>query len=414
MSKLSLQGRTWLAESTRWLLDPARLQEAPDRYLLNLMAYLNGFGLDLAGGSIILQTMHPQLEMMIQRWRPRGVDEVEVGELRTLMGRGRVADDAGLVELYFLRHGHTDEAVYRQSPFYHAQQAGEASRWKLSEHRVNPRFPIFTDLLARGETDYLVTPLPLPKPYRAALSLSTRHADGFPEDMLVFIEHLLAPLRLSLAHKVERITLSEVLSAYLSRSPAQEVAQGNVRLGRLRSLDAIVGFADLRGFTMLSQTLPGEVLVNTMNQFFAAIEKVVRRGGGEVLKFMGDGAVFVFPCEPENETEVADRAVEAMAGLGSRLQEKQAAEGVTSLRFAAALHRGQVRYGNVGAPDRLDFTIIGADVSKTARLEEIAARHERELVLSAELARLVQRPVTSLGHHTLKGFKEPHEVFVPA
>ena len=80
MSKLSLQSRAWLADSTRWLLDPARLEEAPDRYLLNLMAYLNSFGLDLAGGSIILQTMHPQLEMMIQRWRPRGVDEVEVGE----------------------------------------------------------------------------------------------------------------------------------------------------------------------------------------------------------------------------------------------------------------------------------------------------------------------------------------------
>ncbi len=412
VDELSPEGRLRLAETTQWLLDPARLEEAPERYLLNLMAHLNSLGLELAGGSIILETMHPQLEMMIQRWRPRGVDEVDVGDLRTLMGLDRVADDQGVVELYFLRHGHTDEAMYRKSPFYYASQTGRASCWKLAEHQESPRFPIFTDLIARGETEYLVTPLPLPKPYRAGFSLSTRHPDGFPADMLVFIEHLLGALRLSLAHKVERITLAEVLGAYLGRSPAQEVVTGNVHLGGLRSLEAIVGFADLRGFTVLSQCLSGEALVATMNQFFAALEKVVRRAGGEVLKFMGDGAVFVFPCENQEEGQVAERAVQAIVGLGNQLEEQQDAEGVTRLRFAAALHRGKVRYGNVGAPDRLDFTIIGADVNKTARLEEVAAQHDLELVISAELASLLQRPTTPLGHYQLKGFRGEQEVFV--
>lgn len=409
---LSPASKNLLEQISDWCLDPQRLEEPADSYVLNFIPFLNSLGLQMGGGSLVLRTMHPELEMMVQRWRPGGADEVEIGDLPTLAGQYKVGNADGVVEIYLMGHGHTDAAMYRASPFSYAEETGSVSSWTLAEHCDPPRFPIFPDLRERGETAYLVAPVPLPPPYQAGLSLSTLHPDGFPEDMVTLVEALLPTLGLSIAHKVERITMEEVLGAYLGRNAAQEVARGRTQLGDLRSLEAVVGFADLRGFTVLAQQVSGEELVATMNRFFAALDAAIRVAGGEILKFMGDGILFVFDCEGRDDHKVARGALRAMRTLSTELRRQNENEEGHPIRFAAALHRGLVRYGNVGAPARLDFTVAGADVAKAARLQELGAQEDQELVLSAEIADLLPKRTESLGRFFLRGFGSDQQVFV--
>jgi len=180
----------------------------------------------------------------------------------------------------------------------------------------------------------------------------------------------------------------------------------------------VIWFCDLRGFTALSQIMPREQLIALLNDYFGAMGSAVEAEGGEVLKFIGDAMLAVFPLADGSDVgEVCAHALAAVA----RAEEVLAACNVTrreagepAIRFGIALHIGDVLYGNIGAPSRLDFTVIGPAVNLASRLQGVAADVDRSVVLSADFVAASGAQAESLGTHALKGIDQPQPVFTPA
>ena len=187
----------------------------------------------------------------------------------------------------------------------------------------------------------------------------------------------------------------------------------------------MIWFSDLRSSTALADALPRPVYLDLLNDYFECTAGAVLDHGGEVLKFIGDAILAIFPIgaaaeHPETcprhaagERAALAAARDALAADGGA-QRRRAAARRAAAAFGIGLHLGDVMYGNVGAPGRLDFTVIGPACNEAARLEAMCKTLGRPIILSAELARLVADPLLSLGFHALRGVREPHELFTLA
>ena len=190
---------------------------------------------------------------------------------------------------------------------------------------------------------------------------------------------------------------------------------GKVRRGDGEVIDAVMWFSDLRDFTPLTESLPPERLLGMLNAYFELVAAAVTARGGEILRFIGDAMLIVFPVSsatsPRAACEAAlDGARDAYASLAA-LNHRRRRAGEPMIRFGVGLHVGEVIYGNVGAPDRLDFTVMGPAVNRTARLESLTKTLGPPLLMSSEFAAQIRAGIHSLGQHAMKGVAERQEVF---
>jgi len=196
------------------------------------------------------------------------------------------------------------------------------------------------------------------------------------------------------------------------------VLAGQIRRGTGEELNAVLWSSDLRAFTARSDRLPGERMIALLNALFDAQAKAIHDHGGEILKFIGDGLLAIFPIEAlDRGGDAAAHALEAaIAALASvrELRDGLAAAGEPPLEIVVALHAGTVIYGNIGAADRLDFTVIGPAVNLVSRVEAVAKALNLPIVVSDDFARAYGKPLRSLGTHQLRGLATPHELFAPA
>ena len=188
--------------------------------------------------------------------------------------------------------------------------------------------------------------------------------------------------------------------------------------GTGEEIRAVLWSSDLRGFTARSDRLPGDRMIALLNALFDAQAKAIHECGGEILKFIGDGLLAVFPIERAETAAGAARqaleaAIEAIVAV-HRLCDDAAMAGEPPLEIVVALHVGAVIYGNIGAADRLDFTVIGPAVNLVSRVEAVAKALNMPIVVSDEFARAYGGPLRSLGNHQLRGLATPHELFTPA
>ena len=178
-----------------------------------------------------------------------------------------------------------------------------------------------------------------------------------------------------------------------------------------------IWYADIRGFTPISDAAPGPVIVDLLNDVFEILTASLRPRGGQVLKFIGDAMLATFSFEEAARAETCrralDAAIEAMANIDA-LNTARAAAGVPVASVDLALHIGEVLYGNVGATDRLDFTVIGPAINEVARIEALCEPLGRAVLVSAEFVAAIMGGETRLellGRHALRGVREPKEIF---
>ena len=174
---------------------------------------------------------------------------------------------------------------------------------------------------------------------------------------------------------------------------------------------------DLRDFTGLSDRLPGDDVIELLDDYFEAIATPIEKRKGEVLKFIGDGVLAIFPAEDDDDfssssAHALDAAMEGLDRLDMVNRARRAAGG-DELRIGIGLHLGEVIFGNVGAAGRLDFTVIGPAVNEVARIEALCEPLGRSMLVSAAFAAALGDParLTSLGHHDLRGVREPREIY---
>jgi adenylate cyclase len=209
---------------------------------------------------------------------------------------------------------------------------------------------------------------------------------------------------------------SGLLEAYLGGDAGRRVHAGAVERGSVESIRAVLWFADMRGFTKLADGTAGLEVIDLLDEVFETLTAPLRSRGGEVLKFMGDGMLAIFPLPAETQAETCrdamDAAKEAMDSL-YRINRARAEALRPVAEVDLALHIGEVLYGNVGAADRLDFTVIGRAVNEAARIETLCEPLGRKVLVSAEFAAAAGacNGLQPLGRHRLRGVREPREIY---
>jgi class 3 adenylate cyclase len=236
------------------------------------------------------------------------------------------------------------------------------------------------------------------------------NAAGFAPDEQLYLAAISLVMAAPLQVVVGREATRNLLRAYLGRRSAAEVLNGTVRRGLGEMIDAVIWLSDLRDFTLLSETLPPQEVITALNDCSARLVGAIHPFGGEVLKFIGDGLLAIFPLAPQGSKAACTAALSAVRAARqgmAHLDEQRVRNGLAPLRFDVALHLGSVMYGNIGAPDRLDFTAIGPAVNLTSRLEELCRGLGCPVLISEALAAQCAEVLAPLGRYSLRGINKP-------
>ncbi|NVN85084.1 MAG: adenylate/guanylate cyclase domain-containing protein [Rhodopseudomonas sp.] len=375
-----------------WLIDGARSAVGPGALLSQLCERLVAAGLPLWRVGIFVRTLHPDIFGRNFIWRQG--QEVAIG----------TADFDIQQSPEFLR-----------SPLAILYSSGEEVRYRLDDPESR-NFPFFDDMRAEGVTDYVALPLRFIDGDYHASSWTTKQSGGFTDAQLDGLRMVVRPLaRLIEVIGMRRIA-SMLLDTYVGNRAGERILAGQIRRGHTETMLAAIWLSDLRGFTALSDRLPPETMVKVLNSYFDCQVGPILRNGGEVLKFMGDGLLAVFPIAEDgaDAAKVCARMLEAVNECRGHVDAMSYVDGnhvIDSFRFGVALHVGQVLYGNIGGGNRLDFTCIGPAVNLAARMEKIAGRLNRTVVASARFAGAFADGWADLGEFPIAGFANAERVY---
>jgi adenylate cyclase len=372
-----------------WLIARSRQETTLPELFSGFCGQLTDAGLDLWRVILGLETLHPELSGSLLLWQEGALEKV-------------MTPRAGILT----------SDLYLRSPTRIVDETGRPFRWRAGDDTLG--MPRLEAHAAEGVTDYLMLPLPFLDDTRTAvIGYATKASGGFSAgelDLLDAAARLLSPW-------AERAVLRRIaiglLAAYLGPEAGRRVYDGQIERGDVRSIRAAIWFCDLRGFTAMSDRLPRAKLIKVLNRWFEVVGAAIAEGGGEILKFMGDGLLAVFPVDGD-PASVCDRALaaaEVALGQTGALAEKLRASGEEPLRCGLALHLGDVEFGNIGTPTRLDFTVIGPAVNMASRLEGLTKELGCPVIASAEFATTLTRRLRPLGRHRLRGIAEPAAVY---
>ncbi|WP_415716480.1 adenylate/guanylate cyclase domain-containing protein [Roseibium sp.] len=324
----------------------------------------------------------------------------------------------GKSELILYKADDSSGADYENSPIKRVHTTRKSVRVKIAQEADRQdEFPIIQELREEGYTDYIAIPMPFSDGSVKVVTFATKAKSGFNGSHLSVFESLIRPLALVCELKTLRRTAETVLDTYVGPRAGLKVLDGATRRGEGEWIKAVVSFADIRGFTRLSNTLPADKIVLFLNKYFGAMTAAVEAHGGEVLKFIGDEVMAIFPYETEEEARDA-----AMRGLLASRDTLERIKGINSsnscamtpdLSVGIALHAGEVFYGNVGSETRLDFTVVGPAVNLASRIAELAKDLERQLLVSDAVAGIMGCRSGLFGRYQVKGFDEPVSVYSP-
>ena len=306
------------------------------------------------------------------------------------------------------------DAEYRDNPLPVVFEQQKTVRVRLQQ--VEPEAPLLKELKAEGATDYVALPLIFSTGHVDALSVVSDHPDGFSMSDLdrMFLLQF-AFTRIVETHSLRDMAVN-LLNAYVGRAAGERILAGEVRRGEGQTIEAVIWYCDLRGFTRASDALPRDTIIALLNDYFDTMGAIITDAGGEILKFMGDGMLAIFAVPTGGDpAETALRAVRAAGSASDAilvLNRVRASAGEPTVRFGLALHIGEVMFGNIGASQRLDFTVIGPAVNHAARLEKLCSALDRPVILSSAIVSLLpDGQSVPLGRHTLKDIDQPQAVY---
>ena len=319
------------------------------------------------------------------------------------------------------------------SPFAYMLRQPEAGsggslhlRRRIAGPDASHEFPVFGEFAAAGATDYFAMLFRFGTEgdpsfgSGVAYSFVTQHAGGWSDDDLTLLKAVLPALSLAMMSYATHTIASSLLVAYLGGDAGRRVHAGAIERGSVESIHAVLWYADLRGFTAIADASGDAELIELLDEVFETLAASLRPRGGEVLKFLGDGMLAIFPvagsCRASICRSALDAAAEATRALDA-LNDTRGRAGKPTAAVDIALHLGEVLYGNIGAADRLDFTVIGPAVNEVARMEALCEPLGHKVLVSAELAAAAALPegrLEPLGHHALRGVRAPRELFALA
>jgi adenylate cyclase len=376
-----------------WLADGARSARRPETVLADLCDRLVQAGIPLWRVVVFVRTLHPEIMGRRFIWQ---------------IGAG-VTITEGLFELL-----ETDR--FQNSPFLAVIKSGRFIRRRLTDRDSPEEFSIFHELRAQGATDYLASPLIFTDGSVHVATWSTQQVGGFTDAQIADIETVVTPLARVAEIRALQRTAGNLLDAYVGHYAGERILAGDIRRGHTEKIHSVIWLSDMRGFTALADRLPPQMLVDLLNRYFDCQVPAILQHGGEVLKFIGDGLLAIFPLAEgtADAHEVCDRALAAAREAQVNIDAIEVSADIGhahGIRFGLALHLGEVLYGNIGSGNRLDFTCIGPAVNLAARLEKLAAGLGRSIILSAEFAQQSRVDLEPLGEFAVAGFAAAQRTF---
>lgn len=318
---------------------------------------------------------------------------------------------------------------FQNAPFFRmAADKIPFLRQRLDHDAEEGEYPIFARLRASAATDYLaffhsygrtdaVKWADLPPGMEGILgSYSTRRIGGFTNHEIDYLKALSAPLSLALKSMTSYELANALLDTYLGRYSGRHVLDGLVGRGDGRLIDCVLWFCDLRNSTEMADDMALDAYLETLDEYFDCTAGAVIDHGGEVLKFIGDAVMAIFPVDEGSRPQIdmcraAVMAAREALARADRRNAQRAAKGLPAIRFGISLHVGVVMYGNVGTRQRLDFTVIGPAVNEAARLEGLCKTLDTPVTISAQFNDVFPSDLVSLGEHEVAGKKEALGVF---
>lgn len=375
-----------------WLLKDAWKATSAAELARQFLGFLRASGCPVDRSTIIMPTLHPQIFATVLVWRADTPDIRIVYEPHDILHQARFAD----------------------SPFAPIIRGAGGVRRRLEDADVKLDFPVVRELHREGATDYAAMPFRFSDGQINVISMTSFARGGFGVAHLGQIYEVMPMLgRLFEVHALRR-TAAALLETYLGHDTGKRVLNGLVKRGDGEHIDAVIWFCDFRDSTVLSGSLPREVYLEQLNRFFYCMAGAVLKKGGEVLKYIGDAVLAIFPTA-QGTAEACRRALQAAALAAERVEAlNREFPDSPPMRFGIGLHVGTVTYGNIGVPQRLDFTVIGTAANEAARIESMTKELNQVLLASAEFAAHVPGKLVAAGRHRLKGLEGEFELFTNA
>ena len=395
-------------ELADWLMASALDETTPEEVLTGCCERLVAADLPLARVQLGFRTLHPLFQSVSITWRAGEALEVD-------------------------EHPHgMRSAEFLASPHHALLTSGIGRlRRRLEGDAVTVDYPVLHDLRAQGATDYVAWVVSFGSELHGEVSgrdgltgsWTTRRPGGFTDADLRVLKRIERRLAVACKVSIKSQIARNVLRAYLGDHAGERVWAGSISRGSGENIHAVIWFADLRDSTRLSEEMPLAEFLALLNDFFECIAGPVLDHGGEVLRFIGDAVLAVFPMEGHHRDDFTHcpvhRAACATALAAARdamarvadLNARRAGAGAQALRYGIGLHVGDVMYGNIGVPSRVEFSVVGATANHAAKIESLCKSLDVPMVVSADFAALVDEPLQTLGRHRLPGAGREQEVF---
>ena len=370
-----------------WILNTGRmdgLQAMAD----GLGARLIEEGMSLMRIRIGLRTTHPLTAALSVVWEATGGPIVQVAA----------------------PHGLEQRSGYIGSPMEYVNRTRRPLRRNLSDALTEDDHVVLHEMKLRGATDYYALPLFSAQGSGAIVMYVCDGAGGFSDDEIAALDTISAVLAPVIEAHGNHHLATAIAESYLGQRTGQRVLDGQITRGDIETIEAAILFSDIRGWTALNATRPATEALDIANRYFEVISDAVDNNDGEILKFMGDGVLALFPSDGSDQgRQQACRQAIAAA---------HAAHGIAALAelpvpFGIGIHYGAVLYGNVGARARIDFTILGQAVNIASRVESFCARLDQSVLVSDSVAQIAQVPMRLVSTETLKGVDAPMGLHTP-
>jgi adenylate cyclase len=390
-----------ISQINDWLVDQALGEPDVVELFEGLCKRLSGIGMPIGRAMLLWSTLHPLFRAEMVLWR-----------------RGQKA------ELDHFQHQDTQSPAWVQSPLRFMLKSGlHVFRRRLVGPEKLIDFPILEELAEQGFTDYLIisTDLFAPGMYRdnerrgMFVTWAADRPNGFSDDDLATLQRIQRRFAIACKTVIQARIARNITEAYLGRQTGDRVLNGVIRLGQGEETRALVWFSDLRESTRLAETMPSADFLGLLNVYFECAARPVMAAGGEVLAFVGDAVLGIFPIDDDDELPgIVRRALSALRVslmVTDRINAERRQKRLEPIRYGIGLNIGPVRYGNIGVPERLAFTAVGPTVIEVARIEKLTKTVGARVLATREVASLEPQLWRSMGDHSLEGLGQAQELY---
>lgn len=386
-----------------WLIDEALGNPDIVELFGTLCLRISSVGIPITRARLFWPTLHPLFQAETVSW-----NQNEVAVLNQFVHQDEASDDWNKSPLKFLIDNDLD-----------------LLRRELTGPNTRVDFELLEGLQKNGFTDFIAMSTRLDgTSFRVRdggnenaimVTWSTDSLDGFSDNDLQALQKIQRRFAVACKVMIQARIAKNIAHTYLGTRAGGSVLDGQIRRGDGQTTNAVIWYSDLRSSTQLAENMPADEYYDLLNSYFSVTAQPILDNGGEILDFIGDAVLGIFPYENKSELKVAakaaNKALLATSRLGVEVNETRKKKGQQDFRFGVGVNVGEVMFGNIGIPSRLSFSVIGPAVNEASRIENLTKKLDCSILVGKSFAEILPKDWQSLGEHKFAGVAEPIEIF---